>query len=146
MLGTRPLLLAAVAGVLTLSACAPATGGGQPEPTQQTQQSPDAGPDTDAGEGDAGEPASPAPGGKSETVEIVDFAFATEDIEVAAGTTVTWLQQDDSLHTVDFDDGESSGDLETGESYSRTFDEPGEYPYDCFYHPRMTGTVTVTGG
>jgi len=36
-----------------------------------------------------------------------------------------------------------SGDLPLGKSYSFTFTVPGTYLYDCFYHPWMTGTVTV---
>lgn len=78
-----------------------------------------------------------------EKVDIVDFVFQPGEITVPVGSTVTWTQQDASLHTVDFDDGEKSGDMPDGDTYSRTFDKPGSYPYICFYHPRMTGTVTV---
>jgi plastocyanin len=79
------------------------------------------------------------------TIEIVDFAFQPETLEVPAGTTVEWVQLDSSRHTVDFEDGERSGDLAEGATYQRTFDEPGEHPYVCFFHPRMTATVVVTG-
>ncbi|MBD8504977.1 cupredoxin domain-containing protein [Hoyosella sp. G463] len=78
-----------------------------------------------------------------ETIDIIDFRFAPGTITVPAGSTVTWVQKDDSLHTVDFTDGTESGDLTEGESYSRTFTEPGTYDYVCFYHPRMTATVIV---
>ncbi|MDV6011381.1 cupredoxin domain-containing protein [Haloechinothrix sp. LS1_15] len=141
MIRTRTTATAAIAAALALAACAPAEEDNDRQtaqtPERPTEESPQRDDDTD-------EPASPPPDGAEETVEIVDFQFEADDLAVPVGTTVTWIQRDESLHTVDFDDGEESGDLEAGESYSRTFDEPGEYPYDCFYHPRMTATVTVT--
>ncbi|MPY80446.1 MAG: hypothetical protein GEV04_18705 [Actinophytocola sp.] len=85
------------------------------------------------------------PSAGTKKVQIVDFTFEPGDITVPVGTTVVWVQQDDSTHTVDFDDGTQSGDMAKGDTYKRTFDEPGKYPYVCFYHPRMTGTVTVNG-
>ncbi len=78
-------------------------------------------------------------------VRIVDFTYQPGNITVPVGTTVVWTQLDQSTHTVDFEDGTTSGDMAKGDTYKRTFDKPGKYPYVCFYHPRMTGTVTVTG-
>jgi plastocyanin len=82
--------------------------------------------------------------GAAEMVDIVDFTFEPEALEVTTGTTVEWVQQDSSRHTVDFDDGEESGHLEEGDIYRRTFDQAGTYDYVCFFHPRMTASVTVT--
>ena len=53
-----------------------------------------------------------------------------------------------SDHTVDADDGSwSSGNLVPGAEYSKTFDEPGVYPFFCRYHGDpgvgMAGTVLV---
>lgn len=81
---------------------------------------------------------------REETIDIVDFAFEPDDLEVPVGTTVTWTQSDPSRHTVDFDDGEESGELEQGDTFTRTFDEAGTHDYVCFFHPRMTASVTVT--
>lgn len=91
------------------------------------------------------EAASPADE-QAPAVDVVDFAFEPEEISVPVGTTVEWTYTEDgsSRHTVTFDDGEASGDLDPGDTYTRTFDAPGAYPYVCFYHPNMTGTVTVT--
>lgn len=83
------------------------------------------------------------PQGKA--VDIVDFAFSPDAVEVPVGTTVTWTQSDASRHTVDFADGEESGVLEKGATFARTFDVAGSYAYVCFFHPSMTGSVTVTG-
>jgi plastocyanin len=115
------------AGVLLLGACSPA----EDDP------------------GADGEEAGPAPAETAQaepgTVEIVDFSFEPETLEVPAGTTVEWVQLDSSRHTVDFADGVRSGDLAEGATYQRTFDDPGDHPYVCFFHPRMTATVVVTG-
>lgn len=82
---------------------------------------------------------------ETKRVPIVDFTFQPADLTVPVGTTVVWTQRDQSTHTVDFDDGTQSGDMAKGDTYRRTFTEPGTYPYICFYHPDMTGKVTVTG-
>ncbi len=53
-------------------------------------------------------------------------------------------------HTVTADDGSfDSGTLNGGQSFSYTFEQPGEYPYYCALHGApggvgMAGTVTVT--
>lgn len=92
---------------------------------------------------DADDPAQPPAEPGEEAIDIEDFEFVDGDLTVPVGTTVEWTQQDDVAHTVDFEDGEASGQLEEGETYSRTFDEPGEYDYSCSPHPQMTGTITV---
>jgi plastocyanin len=78
-------------------------------------------------------------------VEIADFAFSPESLEVEAGTTVTWINNDSAPHTVTSDDGAfDSGTLETGDTFSFTFDEAGTFAYHCDIHPRMTATVEVS--
>jgi plastocyanin len=79
------------------------------------------------------------------TVAIQDFAFSPDTIEITAGTTVTWTNNDSAPHTVTSDDGAfDSGDLAQGDSVSLTFNEPGTYTYHCTYHPNMVGTIIVT--
>jgi plastocyanin len=78
-------------------------------------------------------------------VTIADFAFGPAELSVAAGTTVTFVNNDSAPHTATADDGSfDTGGLETGESATVTLDEPGTHHYVCTYHPRMTGTITVT--
>lgn len=81
--------------------------------------------------------------GEGQQVAIVDFSFDPSELTVASGTDVVWQNEDGAAHTVTFDDGEDSGNLEGGATYARTFAEAGDYPYACAIHPTMTGTVTV---
>lgn len=79
-------------------------------------------------------------------VTIDNFAFGPAAITVAAGTKVTWTNRDDEPHTVVSADQPrpfKSGALDTGDSFSFTFDKPGTYRYFCSIHPHMTGTIVV---
>jgi len=78
------------------------------------------------------------------TVKIDNFTFAPARLAVKAGTTVTSRNEDDIPHTVTsatrlF----KSKALDTDDSFSFTFTEPGTYEYFCSLHPRMTGTIVV---
>ncbi|HEY3918482.1 MAG TPA: cupredoxin family copper-binding protein [Stellaceae bacterium] len=79
-------------------------------------------------------------------ITVDNFAFAPAAMTVRAGTTVTWTNRDDELHTVvSADDPKlfKSGPLDTGDSFSVTFAKPGTYKYYCSIHPHMVGTVVV---
>lgn len=73
------------------------------------------------------------------------YMFDPPAIEVDAGTTVTWTNHDDFPHNVTLLAGsEESKDVPIGESATITFDEPGEFPYQCSFHPsQMQGRVVV---
>lgn len=79
----------------------------------------------------------------SESEEPADYSVNV--LTVAAGTTVTWTNDDPGMmHTVTAVDGSfDSGFLEEGDSWSYTFDEPGEYEYFCAPHPWMRAKVIV---
>jgi plastocyanin len=94
----------------------------------------------DTGESDGGE-ATPA----EAAVSISGFAFDPNALEIAAGTTVTWTNNDGPSHTVTADDGSfDSGTMANGASFSFTFDTPGTFTYHCAIHPNMTATIVVT--
>jgi plastocyanin len=77
-------------------------------------------------------------------VAIDNFAFTPPAITVAAGTTVTWINNDDIPHTVRAVDGAfHSKAMDTSDSYSFTFAKPGVYSYFCSLHPKMVGKVIV---
>jgi plastocyanin len=91
-------------------------------------------------------PAASTNGGATEqAVNIANFAFDPPTLDIAAGTTVTWTNQDSAAHTATADDGSfQSGKLDQGKSYSFTFDTPGTYNYHCEFHANMTATITVS--
>ena len=67
-----------------------------------------------------------------------------QSIEVVAGTTITWTNEDDVSHTVTATDRSwNSGVIRPGATWSRTFTAPGTYEYFCTPHPQMKGTVIV---
>ena len=86
-----------------------------------------------------------AAGGASGTeVKIDNFAFNPVVITVKVGTQVTWINKDDIPHTVDSSEGKfKSAALDTDEKFEFKFSDPGEYPFFCRMHPKMTGKVIV---
>ena len=87
------------------------------------------------------------PSAGSDRVEIADFAFSPDAIEVDAGTTVTWQNADPTAHTVSAKDGAfDSGTLDPGAGFETTFAEPGTFAYFCQIHPTMRGSIRVVTG
>jgi amicyanin len=77
-------------------------------------------------------------------LNIQNFAYQPANIQVRAGTTVTWTNQDNVPHSVTFKNSmRDSGLLNQGQSFSYTFNTPGTYQYYCTVHPYMVTTVTV---
>lgn len=79
-------------------------------------------------------------------IAISRSLYLPSPLEVAVGTTVTWINEDELPHTatattpdVPFD----SAYMALGDRFSYTFDEPGEFPYFCVFHPRMRAVVVV---
>ena len=73
-----------------------------------------------------------------------NLAFVPGTIEVTAGTTVEWTNNDPLSHSVTADDGSfASGLIGSGHKWRHTFTTPGTYTYHCTPHPFMKGTVIV---
>ena len=71
------------------------------------------------------------------TINIDNFTFNPERLTLRAGTTVTWRNEDDIPHTVTSSARLfKSIALDTDDTYSFTFTEPGTYEYFCSLHPR----------
>lgn len=84
-----------------------------------------------------------AEGGRVQ-VTIDNFTFSPATISVRAGQTVTWVNHDDIPHSVVCPELHvKSHVLDSDESFSRRFDEPGSHDYFCGLHPHMKGTVVV---
>jgi hypothetical protein len=87
-------------------------------------------------------PKAPAQG----EVLIEGFRFNPGTIELKAGSKLAWKNGDPTAHTVIAKDGSfRSEPLPSGKGFGVTFDRPGQFSYFCAIHPRMTGTVRVTG-
>ena len=85
-----------------------------------------------------------AAGATASAVNIDNFNFSPTPVTVAAGTTVTWTNNDDIPHTVRAVDGSfHSKAMDTDDKYSFTFTKPGVYSYFCSIHPKMVGKVIV---
>ncbi len=77
-------------------------------------------------------------------VRIENFQFNPTTVTVPVGTTVTWKNDDGTLHTVTSTTKVfSSAGLDDGGVFSYTFTNPGTYTYFCKLHPHMTGTIVV---
>ena len=77
-------------------------------------------------------------------VSIENFTFNPPELTIKAGTTVTWTNADDIPHSV-VEDGTKfrSKALDTGETFSMTFADPGDVDYFCGLHPHMKGKIIV---
>ena len=86
----------------------------------------------------------------SSKVTVGDNYFKPEDLEVTAGTKVTWTNKGKILHSVTPDKGKKFGtkELSRGKSYSYTFKKPGTYAYYCTFHGSpgkgQHGTIVVS--
>jgi quinohemoprotein ethanol dehydrogenase len=73
-----------------------------------------------------------------------EFGYGPARIRIKAGTTVTWTNVGDMLHTATAEKFEwDTGEVDPGQSKSVTFKEPGNYYYICKPHPWMYGQVIV---
>jgi plastocyanin len=80
----------------------------------------------------------------TEVTMVKSYRFDPKTIEIQAGETVTWTNDDNFTHTVEVE-GEGDHKVDRGDSVSITFDEPGTYDYVCTLHSHdMHGTVIVT--
>jgi plastocyanin len=79
---------------------------------------------------------------KDNQVLISGYRFLPQDISIKVGTTVTWVNEDSVVHTVE-GSGMDSGDMGQGDEFTFTFDKVGVYDYICGPHPYMTGSVIV---
>jgi plastocyanin len=78
------------------------------------------------------------------SVSITGFAFDPPEIEVAAGSRVTWTNDDPTPHTVTAEGGAfDSGAIDPGSTFSLRIEGSDPISYRCSIHPDMTGTITI---
>ena len=93
--------------------------------------------------GCGGSDGSSEPVATTEVRMVKSYRFDPKVIEVKAGDTVTWTNEDNFTHTVEVD-GQEDHKVEQGKSFSITFDDPGTYHYVCTLHSKdMDGEVIV---
>jgi plastocyanin len=94
-----------------------------------------------AGCGGSGESSEPV--ATTEVEMVKSYRFDPKTIEIEAGQTVTWTNEDNFTHTVEVE-GQDDNEIGKGESLEITFDDPGTYDYVCTLHSQdMDGTVIV---
>jgi plastocyanin len=88
-----------------------------------------------------------AAAGPAATVSMDHSTFIPNEITVAPGTTVTWVNAETMPHTVvDLSKAFRSKTLVKDGTFSFTFTTVGDYNYLCSIHPNMKGKVIVKPG
>ena len=129
----RPILLV---GLLVCAAALAACGGSGSTPAASVAAS--------AAAPSAAAPSEAPAAGGGDAVTIKNFAFGPASLSVAAGSSVTWTNDDSTAHTVTADDGSfDSSSIAPGSTFSQTFDTAGTFAYHCSIHPNMTATIEV---
>ena len=84
-----------------------------------------------------------APVATTEVKMVKSYRFEPKTIEIRAGQSVTWTNEDNFTHTVEVE-GRSDRKVGREERVLITFDRPGSYDYVCTLHRQdMDGTVIV---
>jgi len=129
----RPILLV---GLLACAVVLAACGGSTSTPAASAAASA-------AAPSEAAPSEAPAASG-GDAVTIKNFAFGPASLSVAAGSTVTWTNDDSAAHTATADDGSfDSASIAPGSTFSQTFDTAGLFAYHCSIHPNMKATIEV---
>ena len=141
-------VLAAILIVMALAACS-TTESATPDAVEPTAT---AEPTESAEPSESVAAESEAPAAEEERVRIDGSAFDPEELTIAAGTEVLFVNADGFAHTVtEGTDGQAVDDPIVDEEIAQngtvsvTFDEPGTYDITCKIHPSMHMTVTVEG-
>ena len=136
----------AVIAMLALAACSPSASASSPaESAAASLAEP---PAESAAASAAASPSEAAVGGDT-TVTISGRSFGG-DITIAAGSTVTWVNNDSVGHTVtNGENGSPATDalfdepVADGGTFEFTLDSPGVYLVTCRIHSSMNMTITV---
>ena len=76
--------------------------------------------------------------------------FLPSEVIIGVGESVTWYNDSGVIHTVTSGNAEDGPDgvfdssiITSGDTFTYTFTETGQYEYFCSIHPWMTSTVMV---
>lgn len=76
-------------------------------------------------------------------VTMANSAFTPAELEIAAGETVRFTNDDYVTHNVVVTDGPRTPALRNGQSAEMTFADAGTYDYICSFHRDMGGRIVV---
>ena len=77
-------------------------------------------------------------------IHIKNFAYVPDSVTIPAGSTVKFVEDDETPHTVTASDGSfDSGNLNQKQTWTHTFAKAGTYPYYCAYHTYMKGKIII---
>lgn len=80
------------------------------------------------------------------TVDIQNYTYMPAEAKIRPGDTVRWVNKEKrTSHSILFpaEGGMESERIFPDETWQRTFDKAGTYPYTCGPHPEMKGSVVV---
>lgn len=76
-------------------------------------------------------------------IHIRNSAFSPDSMMINVGSTLSWINDDNTVHTVSSDKFDS-GDIPPGAIFKHEFPTTGSYYYHCNYHGEK-GVVVVAG-
>jgi plastocyanin len=91
----------------------------------------------------------PAASAAAIVVHTKDFAYKPVALTIPVGTAVTFVNDDDTAHTITAVDQAGgkpifdSGNMDKGAKWTHTFKTAGTFKYVCAYHPFMKATIVV---
>ena len=76
-------------------------------------------------------------------IEMRDNLFSPATTSFTRGATVRWRNTGNTVHNSTRLGTWQSGNVNPGQSFTRVFDTPGTFTYECTLHAGMNGTITV---
>ncbi len=80
---------------------------------------------------------------RTHQIAIRGMQFVPARLEVDAGDTVTWTNEDVMPHTVSSTGSFDSKAVASKQMWSWSFVQPGEWTYVCTIHPTMQGVIVA---
>jgi len=78
------------------------------------------------------------------TVDVVDYLFMPQQVQVPVGTAVNFANSGSIVHTATAQDNSwDTGDIPSGQTAAVTFQSSGTWIYNCTPHPWMIGKIVV---
>ena len=85
----------------------------------------------------------------TQNVAIAEFSFKADRVRIDPGDSVTWTNRGQVFHTVTSRRGApqsfNSGELDSGQTFTRAFAQAGTYDYVCSLHPDLMAGVVQVG-